>query len=130
MEGSVVDVLPEPKSTNTKAGKLVGRLMVAVQMMEHWQYVLDEATIAQSTILAGQSAVKKGRPLPKAYEESLAILERVLQEHLANLCFSLDGFITSSETFNKFESWLEVRFYSLPPFTRLRPNAMCPGRTC
>ncbi|KJX94247.1 hypothetical protein TI39_contig4205g00028 [Zymoseptoria brevis] len=111
MNGSLVDTLPENGSPDTNDVRLVRRMMLAVSMVEDWQYVHDEAELAQATISAGRCDVNLGQALPKAYDDALAILEWVLQKHLETLASNVGLLMISSGAFNKFVSWAESDQY-------------------
>lgn len=108
MDGSMATVMPDNDSTDTKNVKLVRRMMLAVSMVEDWQYVLDEAELAQSTIVAGQAAVERGRALPKNYADALVILEWTLEKHLSTLASNVGLLTLTSGAFNNFDGWQEV----------------------
>lgn len=108
MEGSMTQKLIKPGSSITTEVNMVQRMMVAVESVEQWQYVLQEAERVRDTTTAAQADVQRGRALPKDHADALAILEWVLKDHLVNLTSNVGLLMLSSGAFNKFVSWKEV----------------------
>lgn len=117
LKGSViVDAPPDGRSGSVDIS-LVQRMMLAVEMVEHWQYLLQEAEVAQKMIDAEQRFAKQGIALSRNYADALALFDWVLNQHLKSTSSKIGQLMLTSSKFNQNLFWKQVccaRHFRLP----------------